>query len=347
MAMGGAKKILYRFTSGVLVFLVVCTFLSKSIAASVWPEVEVVRPVWADLDVSGEYGGEVSYDGAYEFMYDFPLEITGVMFTDGDEVNSGDVLFEVEAGDYYLETKRKELNILKAENMLAQTADNALISELGLLLEIEREELRRYKEKYPTDGKIYAAVPGTLYIPNAQAQTTAPPGTVLAGIYDKSSKANVVFYLPEREAKKYGVGDEVSVYHEKEKKEKWETTVREKSYDAATGTYRYSAPVKGENLRQGQRVNVKIVHRTETYYTVIPRMAVISGPENKNYVYIAKERQGLFGKEYGAKLVEVEIIGTSDTHAALGGWAISSSDDVVLSSSSYLTPGETVKVKNK
>jgi len=346
--MSGAKKVLYKFTFGVLIFLAVCTFLSKSIASSFQPEVEVIRAVTTDLTESDEYIGEAVYDGAYDIAFDYPVIVTGVSVRAGDAVSEGDVLLEVENKEYYLEMKRKELNILKVKSTITQTSDNDLIAELNLQLEIEEEELNIYKEKYPTDGKIYAKTDGVVYGVNARENETISPGVSLIGIYDKNSRSTVAFYLSEKDAQKYGPQDEVVLYYkENGKSVAPETTVRRKEYDAAANTYRYSAPIKSDYVKHNQSIPLKVTHRTKIYDIVIPLMAIIPGGENKNYVCTAKERQGLFGLEYYIKYVEVEIIDHNSTHAAIGGWTVTPFDDVILSSSSYLSSGETVKVINK
>ncbi|MCL2814727.1 MAG: HlyD family efflux transporter periplasmic adaptor subunit [Oscillospiraceae bacterium] len=346
--MSNAKKILYKLTLGVLIFLIVCTFLSKSIATSIQPEVEVINPVKTDLTVSDEYTGEVIYDGAYEIIYDFPVKITNVSVKEGNTVSEGDVLAEVEAREYYLEMKRKELNILKVKNMIAQTSDNNLLAELKLQADIEEEELRIYKEKYPTDGKIYADMSGIVYSLNAQPGKTINPGVSLVGVYDNKTNAKAVFNLPEKDAEKYNIKDEVILYYEENKAQAAkETAVGEKEYDAATNTYRYSAQVKSDYLTNKQSVPLAITHRTELYDTVIPYRAIISLGANKYGVYVVKQRQGLFGLEYYSKFVEVNIIAVNNLYAAIGGWSITSYDDVVISSSTYLMPGETVRVTNK
>lgn len=344
--MTGTKKILHKFTFGILIFLLVCTFLSKSIAASIRPEVEVINPVKTDLTVSGEYTGEAVYESAYEAVYDFPVKVTNVSVKEGDTVDEGDILIEVDATEYYLEMKRKELNILKVKNMITQSLDNDLIAELNLQLEIEEKELSLYKEKYPTDGIIYARINGIAYSLNAQAGETIDPGVSLVGIYDDASKANVVFVLSEHEAEKYDIKDEVTLYYDEDKLPvAKEEKLKEIEFDEKTNTYRYAVPVKSGCLMNKQPVALTVTHRTELYNTVIPYKALISLDANKYGVYVVKQRQGLFGLEYYCKLVEVNVVASNNLYAATGGWAVTAYDDVVLSSSTYLTPGETVRVR--
>ena len=94
------------------------------------------------------------------------------------------------------------------------------------------------------------------------------------------------------------------------------------------------------------RTELIVSEKTSVYNTVIPYAAVISDDENKSYIYIARERQGLFGIEYYVKFLEVEIEAVDDanTYAALKGWLITIFDNVVMSSSKGLSEGEIVKI---
>lgn len=52
--MDKSKKLLYKATLGVLIFLIVCTFLSRSISEAITPAVEVTKPTTMTLEVEGE-----------------------------------------------------------------------------------------------------------------------------------------------------------------------------------------------------------------------------------------------------------------------------------------------------
>jgi hypothetical protein len=83
---------------------------------------------------------------------------------------------------------------------------------------------------------------------------------------------------------------------------------------------------------------------SKMYDTVVRVSAIITGSENRKYVYIARERKGLFGQEHYAVLLEVRVIAENDIYAALGGWNVTVFDDVVVSSSKDLTSGDVVRV---
>ena len=92
---------------------------------------------------------------------------------------------------------------------------------------------------------------------------------------------------------------------------------------------------------------VRMEVESETHDRVIPCDAISTGEYDKKYVYIAKERKGLFGPERYAALLEVSIIASDGLYAAIGGWNVTVIDDVVVSSSKPLASGDVVKVSSE
>jgi hypothetical protein len=86
---------------------------------------------------------------------------------------------------------------------------------------------------------------------------------------------------------------------------------------------------------------------TGVYDTVVPVSAIILGAYNTTHVYIIRERQGLFGPEHAVRLVQVQVIDGNNVYAALGGWNVTAFDNVVISSSRFLSSGEVVRVINR
>lgn len=84
------------------------------------------------------------------------------------------------------------------------------------------------------------------------------------------------------------------------------------------------------------------------YNMVIPYGAFIptDSENNKGYVYIIKQREGLSGLEYYIKKVDVEILAVSydNLYAAIDERVLSMGDYIVLSPFSF-KEGETVKLK--
>ena len=88
---------------------------------------------------------------------------------------------------------------------------------------------------------------------------------------------------------------------------------------------------------------------TQWHDTVIPAAAIITGEQNKKYVYVARQQKGLFGPEHVVRLIEVRVaaVDSDDIYAALGGWSVTVFDEVVVESSRDLVSGEAVRVINE
>jgi hypothetical protein len=346
--MSKSKKILYKSTVGVLIFLIICTFLSKSIATAILPAVEVINPFAMDFTVSNEYTGEAVYESIYEIIYDFPLHVINILVETGDSVNEGDALIEVDGREYYLEMRRRELNIIQLENMILQSTDDDFISRLRLQIELEEEDLRAYMERYPVDGKIYAKTNGVIFNINAQEGETISPGVSLIELYDANSESMVVFWLNAHEAQTYNIGAGVTLfYREGSAASEVETRVSGREYDEESNSYIFSVPISSEYIAHGQAVMLKITNITPEYERVIPASAVIAMSNNRHGVYIVREREGLFGPEYVIRLVEIEIEDNNNLYVALSGWNVMAFDEVVIWSSRWLTSGEVVRVVNR
>jgi len=97
------------------------------------------------------------------------------------------------------------------------------------------------------------------------------------------------------------------------------------------------------------RMSLTVEDKTMRYNLVVPYMAIIHGAEDRTYVYVIRERQGLFGVDYYIKEVEVRVtIDDNFLYAAIDGRIINPDDDIALTwPGYYFMPGETVKVINR
>ena len=78
------KKFLIQISVIVLIILLLCTFLSKSIYNMSLPYVEVINPAAEKLSVSSSATGEVMVD-SQKICYNVPLKITEVYVKENDE----------------------------------------------------------------------------------------------------------------------------------------------------------------------------------------------------------------------------------------------------------------------
>lgn len=84
----------------------------------------------------------------------------------------------------------------------------------------------------------------------------------------------------------------------------------------------------------------------EMYYSaVVPKSTVFTGAENKTYVYVVRQRKGLFGEEYYVVQAEISIQAENDTNVAIGGRNVNGNDNIVLQPDEMLASADVVKVK--
>lgn len=77
--MSKPKKILSVFTLGVLIVLIACTVLSKHIASSIQPEVEVIKPVRMGISVDG--AKPEIYDTVIPCNAVIPIDLKNYVYT--------------------------------------------------------------------------------------------------------------------------------------------------------------------------------------------------------------------------------------------------------------------------
>jgi len=343
------KPILTAITVCLICALVILTFLSRTIMTANQVEIIYGSPEKKDIITSRDLAGVVEYENVYEVSYDIPLFVTGVFFAPGESVGANKVLMEVDAREFALELKKKEFAVLQAQN--SDTGD-----ELGQMrLEIAKEELSLFREKYPTDGKIRAGFAGMVYSVNAVPGETMKPNTSLISISRINSAANVVFYLPEDDAGFFTVGDSALLYYTEtydfdDTSQAFSfmknSNISGKQYILKDNLYKFYVPIQSEYIYHGQQIQLKITNKSPVYETVIPYEALHQGPNETFFVYVLKQRNGLFGNEYYPEAVNVNVMYENGISAAINTVNIRLRDSIVTWASGYLIPGETVRVLN-
>ena len=204
------KKFLIQISVIVLIILLLCTFLSKSIYNMSLPYVEVINPAAEKLSVSSSATGEVMVD-SQKICYNVPLKITEVYVKENDEVKAGDVLFEVDSKEFSINIQKKELEIQKIEDQLDQWLSYKDRAKLEDELEIAEGELELYKEQVPYEGKVCAENNGIISEIKVNAGDLTKEGDTLAEITDEAQSMSVKFSFGQTDDVLCRVGDEVQL----------------------------------------------------------------------------------------------------------------------------------------
>ncbi|MHB1154614.1 MAG: efflux RND transporter periplasmic adaptor subunit [Eubacteriales bacterium] len=347
------KPVLTAITIIIVCVLVICTFLSRTVMTSGQPSVQAVIPSREAIYTTREITGEVNYEHTQQFIYDMPFTVMEVFISSGDTVAEDTVLMEVDSRELALELKRKDLKVKQIQNRIenTDTADTASLDILRLELEIAETELSLFKEKYPTDGKIHAAFAGTVYNINAAKGESIPSNVVLASIYDGSSNANVIFYLPEEDAKYFGEGDSAILHLSEvyfsgsdstEIGVERNSTIISKQFILKDDLYKFSVPAENENVWHGQQLRAEIIHKSSMYDKVIPSQALNREPDGSVYIFTINPRQGIWGEEYYTGTVNVNVLYDDGVNAAVSDIILSRGERVVTYTSKPLVSGEVV-----
>jgi len=90
-------------------------------------------------------------------------------------------------------------------------------------------------------------------------------------------------------------------------------------------------------------IELEVDGASELYDMVVPSEAVFS-TGSSSYVYIARQRKGVFGQEYYTILAEVQVLASDSQYTAIGGRNIIRNDDIITKSSRDLENGVIVKL---
>ena len=158
------KKKLMKITAIVFIFLLVCTFLSRTVETISIPKVEVEEVKSGMLTTIVKTQGEIHFSNKQEILFDVPVTITNVMCSCGQSVNIGDVIFQIDTRELELLYQQKKLAVSTAEKAVydGRWADSKTRNLLDQELKIAEDELELFASKYPIDGKIVSEVSGVV-----------------------------------------------------------------------------------------------------------------------------------------------------------------------------------------
>lgn len=343
-----SKKLLIAFTIVLLAFLIICTFLSKTIYNARLVAVEARAVVSSELSFTADSEGQAVYLDSRILQYAQPLQVTKVYVEEGQKVQSDTLLLEVDVRAYELNAQRYELNLLRLN---AQLSDSNLTSSQRELIIMERDiaeaELELYRETFPKDGRIYAGAAAIITALPVKANETLIGGTPLVELSALDSKLSATFTLNDEHP--FVIGDRVVVKYQSTENINGQTLKVQKSTTTQIATitkqdngYIFAAPLDIE-LPHGQTVSVQVTHSYGMHQNVVPLSALHETEGNGLEVYVIKTRPGLFGDESYVQAITVEKLAANQIEAAIVSDTYGFfSDFVVVSATGFLTDGQTV-----
>lgn len=229
----------------------------------------------------------------------------------------------------------------KVEDMLLP---EAVTTELEMA-KLEQAELsgilQEYQEVMDRQGIVTSAFSGVVTEIAVGAGDRVPDTTVLL-LSDESIPCQLKVMLDKEQKKYMGLGDLVSV------KLEGESGQMEKKVSYLSESR--NVPEKYEALimlpeNSGVPGASGIISRSETgekHKLCLP-LAAIDTRDDRSYVYVLKEREGILGKEYFIDEINVKVIDKNESWAAIEEGLADEESQIILSSTREIKKGDTVR----
>ncbi|RIX49536.1 MAG: efflux RND transporter periplasmic adaptor subunit [Rhodocyclales bacterium GT-UBC] len=293
-------------------------------------------------------------------------QIATVNYTEGQHVRQGDILVQLDPGDYQARLLQAEANIAKDQALLAKAqADveryvtlkakgfvsdekvnevrtNAAAAAATLKADQAAAELARLQLSYTTLKAPFAGVVGArLVFPGSAVKTN---DTALA-VVNRIKPLYVTFSIPEKHLQRLrGAISEgpikVQVNLPGNKEASFEGTAKfiDNAVDPTTGTIQMKAVLdnRDEKLTPGQFLNVSMKLDQLNDAVLVPNEAIQQGAEG-NFLYVVKADNTVEPRK-------LEILASHKGQTAIGK-GVSAGETVVTDGQLRLTPGATVQAK--
>lgn len=209
--------------------------------------------------------------------------------------------------------------------------------ETELALADQRELLRELEELIAADGMVAAPCDGTVTLAEVEQGKKltgeerfflSSGDLVFEGSFDRDEDGNV------------SEGDEVNVHFDGEQRSVALTASQvDLVTSGETGTFLAKVPEGGASL--GSRGSFECIKRTDVYNTVIP-LNSLRKDMSGYFCLVLQNRNTILGEEYRAARVDVELLFSGDTVAAVQG-TFTSEDRIISGSDRVVNVGDRVR----
>lgn len=341
------RKVLIRITVALLIFLVACTVLSRSIYLAMLPQVSIAKMQEGVISSDLSYTGTFDYTEKQTVRAEAVWKLTEVNFQTGDSVEKGDVLAKVDMTDADLTCRQLELNVSSAQSQLKNAYGKDAKAQAQLALDMAERALEQFTESYPKNGVIRAESDGVLLSCNYQIGDAVPAGEVIMEVRTEDSMPVAQWAVTGSEAEKFDVGVGVLLSFTGLKRGSKEAfslrgNIISKTIDTASGATICRALLKGFNGEIPLNTVVDITYSETVASGMIVPLSALVPMGGENYIlYVVETQQGVFGEEHIVRQIQVKKVGDNNVDAVVEG-ALSPLDSIVSNSSKTLTDGASV-----
>ena len=227
------------------------------------------------------------------------------------------------------------------EDILFPDEADATLSVTQLEISELNADLSKYTDILNQEGNIKAGMGGMITDIYIEAGGRVPDGASMM-LTDDSVPCQFKVILDKEQKKYVGFGDEVSV----------KLDGSSKKMDMTIDYFSESQSVPGSfetliNLPEGTGVpglsgTLSCSNIGEKYVCCIPVLSIIEA-DNRSYVYVVKEREGILGKEYYVEEVNVKVVDRNESWAAIEGNTLDGDSEIIVSADKEFGKGDVVR----
>ncbi|MDO5344229.1 MAG: biotin/lipoyl-binding protein [Lachnospiraceae bacterium] len=204
--------------------------------------------------------------------------------------------------------------------------------------------LEKLEELERAQGKIYAPADGL--VTKVCIQTGEKTGDTTAILLaDLSRGSSFQGEITEEQEKYIGTGDAVTLTGPG-KNEKYEdlavSSVTAK--EGSSSVYQVKVQLPADTMEIGAAATLDFVRKSEIYNVCVPLSALHLDEKNQPYVLVVDQVDSVMGTEQKARKVSVTILEKNESYAALAEGAISSQQEIIVSSDKAVDDGSRVRV---
>ena len=264
-----------------------------------------------------------------------------------------------QAGQVDYDYQRKAATLQDTKNKTALELDRAtndkaeLITEISKEIELDaqRDNIEEQKktveklEKESVGATITAPVDGTVAEVYLKAGETTNAENEVAKIQVEGKGMQLSASIPMEQAKRIKVGDiaePTNAWYYTDFKASVKSITADQSNPNTKKTVVFS--IESTEVEDGQNVKLQIGGKSDTYDLTIPAGAVREDSNGK-FVLIVKAKSSPLGNRYIAARVDVQVLASDDTTAAISG-SFEGDEYVITTSTTLIKSGDQVRLAN-
>lgn len=343
------RKKAAKYLAAFLLFMLLCTAVSRGIYAYRMPRVEIGQAASKSIfhTMYAEGSIEAAKETAVVLMEG--IRIREICVKEGEKVEPDSALLYLDEPDLRNLTEVLNEKIAVAEEKAAalnrsSPADKSSVMEAAYALAHFKEQYAAYQQLLKNKGRIESGLDGYIIDIFVQAGGRTPDSAamLLADCSDDSNKWNFKAALTKEQADAIKPGGTVNLQFQNGRI-KEEGCLVSAVRRTEEGTYEAVVTVTETGLSLGETGTLELTSQSGQYACCVPRSAVYSDG-SKDYVLLIRETDTILGTELSAVRRDVVILDQNEGTAALQEDSLGAEDLFVVYADRAVSSGSKVRL---